>query len=327
MSDTRTVTVLYCEGELQMLVSVPSSFTITEAKEAGSVELLDHIHGLPGVPPTLALGDVRADVYEARKIPDTTIGDPDASGESIQCSTPSQPLPRSPLQTSQSNPRPESDRHEVATMYCEERLQITLQIPSSSTVAEAKAAALKGMYKHLLNLLGVLVALDDRYVKVYPGVRTTGNTTTEPHPPACSTPDLKIGDICTSDKSIMIIVWPRAKPGCTIVPSPIMDALRNAVAELAHVTARFTTLKLLVEKHSKKSKSKRKKSKRKGPSSTHPPTNVAQDSASVDNGGIVGAFIMTEDRISEVLKAEDALFVTGTKLMESMEAELKKFDA
>ncbi|KAF8873696.1 hypothetical protein BD779DRAFT_283682 [Infundibulicybe gibba] len=171
-------------------------------------------------------------------------------------------------------------------------------------MAEVKAAALVEMFEHLCDLLGVLIALDETRVDVYPGARTTSNTMTKPHPelPACSTPDLKISDICTSDECIIIVVWPKATPGSDIMPSPIMDALGSAAARVANMTADLPSLELIVEKLKSNSKPK-------GSSPTRPPTNVAQDSAPAGVSGIVGAFLMTEARISELL-------MTGVRFME-----------
>ncbi|KAF8873683.1 hypothetical protein BD779DRAFT_1679081 [Infundibulicybe gibba] len=170
-------------------------------------------------------------------------------------------------------------------------------------MAEVKAAALKGMYEYLRDLLGVLIALDDTHVDIHPEL------------PACSTPDLRIDDVYTGDKSIIMVVWPKATPGNTTMPSPIIDALRSAAAELARITGRLATLELLVEK----SKSKREGS---SPTPTLPPTNVEQDSAPEDNGGIVWECLMTEGRISEALKAEDALLATRARILEAERAQI-----
>ncbi|KAF8873692.1 hypothetical protein BD779DRAFT_1476897 [Infundibulicybe gibba] len=304
MSDRRIVTVQYCERELQKTISVPSSSTIAEAKAAASKGLLDQLRRLPGIPPTLALDDERVDIYQACKIPSTKIGDPDASGESTQCSTPSQSVPQSPPQTVQSNPRPTSDRRDVTMMYCEEGLRITLLAPSSLTVAEVKAAALVGMCEHLRDVLGIPMTLDNTRVDIHP---------------ACSTSDLTIGDLCASGKAIMIVVWPKATPGSTIMASPIMDALGSAAAKLADIMARLSPAELPVEKLD----SKKSKSKRTGSSSTLPPTSVAQDSAPADSGGIVGGLLATEARISEAREAERAQLWAEKAKLETENAKLQ----
>jgi hypothetical protein len=59
----RTVTVLYGEHKLQKTVSVPASFTVTDAKKSGSKEILKYLRLQPGVPAAISIDDDCTDFY------------------------------------------------------------------------------------------------------------------------------------------------------------------------------------------------------------------------------------------------------------------------
>lgn len=54
---TRRLTILYGERNLQTTIDLDASFTISEAKEMGSDQLLTHLHKQPYVPPGLTFDD------------------------------------------------------------------------------------------------------------------------------------------------------------------------------------------------------------------------------------------------------------------------------
>ena len=63
MSNFRQVTVLYGENKLQMTVKLPPSTTVTDAKAAGSEEILKHLRRQPGVPSPITIDDDCTDFY------------------------------------------------------------------------------------------------------------------------------------------------------------------------------------------------------------------------------------------------------------------------
>ncbi|KAF8878567.1 hypothetical protein BD779DRAFT_1676824 [Infundibulicybe gibba] len=174
-----------------------------------------------------------------------------------------------------------SGRHNVTVLYGEKGLQKTLSFPSSFTLADVKAVASKEILVHPRRLPGVppTITLDDTCTDIYPG----------------SMPDTKIGDL---GESITIVVWPK---GNTTTPSPIMDVLRSATAELIGARSWLNAAHLFVQG----SNSKKSKSKQKGLSSTHPSAKAASDSAPVDDSYILEHLSIMQTRI-EALEAENA---------------------
>ncbi|KAF8873847.1 hypothetical protein BD779DRAFT_1790730 [Infundibulicybe gibba] len=204
MSNRRVVTVLYCEKELQRTVLVPPSFTMAQAEAAAAKELVDHLRRLPG----LSLDNKRIHIYFlARLFPGTNSGDPDASGESIQGQTSSQPSFQA---------HPVGHIYTMTAIYSGATL--TLSFPSSTTVADVKAVVLKEVLDQIrcYPKISPTIALDDTCVDICPGG---------------STPDTRMGDLCASGEFTTMVVWPKAAPGSTIMPSPLADVLADLNAE------------------------------------------------------------------------------------------------
>ncbi|KAF8873682.1 hypothetical protein BD779DRAFT_1476891 [Infundibulicybe gibba] len=105
----------------------------------------------------------------------------------------------------------ESQTRSQTVIYSEREMHTELLAPLSSTVAEAKAAAVKEMTEHRHSLPGVppTIELDETCIDMYLPVDA----------------DMTTDDI---DSDIVVVIRPKPKPGSTIAPSPIMDALCDA---------------------------------------------------------------------------------------------------
>jgi len=140
---------------------------------------------------------------------------------------------------------------QVTVLYGENKLQHTIKLESSTTVAQAKQAGSTEILKHLGSQPGVPspITLDGDCTDFYPA----------------GLPDNRIGDL--GDEAT-IVVWPSSSDGSPYTPSPIMDALNSATTELASARARLCVEDLIkADKQTKKQRQKHKP----GPPSSPPP--------------------------------------------------------
>ncbi|KAF8875185.1 hypothetical protein BD779DRAFT_1678383 [Infundibulicybe gibba] len=121
-------------------------------------------------------------------------------------------------------------------IYSEREMRRKMLAPSSSTVAEARAAAVKDMTDHLRSWPGVspaTITLDEACVEMYLLVDVTdGMTVGDIGATFCQPePNTIIGDL----GDIVMLLQSKMEPGSTTRPGPIIDAHCNATAELAEV--------------------------------------------------------------------------------------------
>jgi len=106
------------------------------------------------------------------------------------------------------------DLRKVTVLYSEHKLQKTIFIPATATVAIAKKIGSDEILNHLRLQPGVPsgISLNDEGTDFYPDV-----------------PDgVRIEDL---NGQATMIVWPKAAAGNTLTPSPLIDALGSAFAE------------------------------------------------------------------------------------------------
>ena len=63
MAQHLNVTVMYGENKLQKTISLPATATVAAAKQAGSVEITNHLRLQAGVPLDLSIDDECTDFY------------------------------------------------------------------------------------------------------------------------------------------------------------------------------------------------------------------------------------------------------------------------
>ncbi|KIM92063.1 hypothetical protein PILCRDRAFT_83388 [Piloderma croceum F 1598] len=152
-----------------------------------------------------------------------------------------------------------SNRRQVTVLYSENKLQKTISLPASATIATAKKIGSDEILQHLRLQPGVPsdISLDDDCIDFYPAA--SDNT--------------RVRDL---NGQATIVVWPKAAPGSSFTPAPIMDALSSATAELEELRAQRSAEALI-----KEDKQPKKKQKNKPESSSIRPPDTADEDGSM----------------------------------------------
>jgi hypothetical protein len=67
------VAIVYGETKLHRTMSIPTSATVAQAKQAGSETILQHLRLQPGVPSAISLDDECTDFYPSKAQPWNTV--------------------------------------------------------------------------------------------------------------------------------------------------------------------------------------------------------------------------------------------------------------
>jgi hypothetical protein len=113
-----------------------------------------------------------------------------------------------------------SDRKQVVVLYAETKLQKSMDLPCTLTVAQAKEEGMVAIRDHLNALPGVpSVSLDPDCTDFYPAA-TNDNTS-----------------IRSLKGNLTMVVYPEPPKGQHLTPSPFVDALQSAIHEIRDVKA------------------------------------------------------------------------------------------
>ncbi|KIK37183.1 hypothetical protein CY34DRAFT_810576 [Suillus luteus UH-Slu-Lm8-n1] len=119
-----------------------------------------------------------------------------------------------------------SDRKQVVVLYAEAKLQKSMDLPGSLTVAQAKEEGMVAIRDHLNALPGVPpVSLDPDCTDFYP-VTTNNNAS-----------------IRSLKGNLTMVVYPEPPKGQRLTPSPFVDALQSAIHELRDVKAAAASIR------------------------------------------------------------------------------------
>ncbi|KAG1827925.1 hypothetical protein EV424DRAFT_1388833 [Suillus variegatus] len=108
-----------------------------------------------------------------------------------------------------------SDRKQVVVLYAEAKLQKSIDLPGSLTVARAKEEGMVAIRDHLNTIPGVPpVSLDPDCTDFYPATKDDNSI------------------IRSLKGNLTMVVYPEPPQGQRLTPSPFVDALQSSVHEL-----------------------------------------------------------------------------------------------
>jgi FtsZ-binding cell division protein ZapB len=123
-----------------------------------------------------------------------------------------------------------SDRKQVVVLYAETKLQKSIDLPGSSTVARAKEEGMIAIKDHLNLLPGVPhVSLDPECTDFYPAPKNDNTM------------------IRSLEGNLTMVVYPEPPKGQRLTPSPFVDALQSASHEVRDLKAQKNATSLIGE--------------------------------------------------------------------------------
>lgn len=123
-----------------------------------------------------------------------------------------------------------SDRKQVVVLYAETKLQKSIDLPGSSTVARAKEEGMIAIKDHLNLLPGVPhVSLDPDCTDFYPAPKNDNTM------------------IRSLEGNLTMVVYPEPPKGQRLTPSPFVDALQSASHEVRDLKAQKNAASLIGE--------------------------------------------------------------------------------
>ncbi|KAG0703410.1 hypothetical protein DFH29DRAFT_446482 [Suillus ampliporus] len=126
-----------------------------------------------------------------------------------------------------------SDRKQVVVLYAEAKLQKSIDLPGSFTVAKAREEGMAAIRDHLQTLPGVPpVTFDPNCTDFYPATKD----------------DTIIRSL--KDNPTMV-VYPEPPQGQHLTPSPFVDALQSAIHEVCDLKAQKNAASLIREESTK----------------------------------------------------------------------------
>lgn len=126
------------------------------------------------------------------------------------------------------------DRKQVVVLYAETKLQKSIDLPGSLTVARAKEEGMVAIRDHLNVLPGVpSVSLDPDCTDFYPATKDDNTV------------------IRGLKGNLTMVVYPEPPQGQRLTPSPFVDALQSAVNEVRDVKAQQNAASLIREENAK----------------------------------------------------------------------------
>ncbi|KAG1788935.1 uncharacterized protein HD556DRAFT_1400806 [Suillus plorans] len=123
-----------------------------------------------------------------------------------------------------------SDRKQVVVLYAEAKLQKSIDLPGSLTVARAKEEGMVAIRDHLNTIPGVPpVSLDPDCTDFYPATKDDNSI------------------IRSLKGNLTMVVYPEPPQGQRLTPSPFVDALQSSVHEVRDVKAQQNAALLIRE--------------------------------------------------------------------------------
>ncbi|KAG1894499.1 uncharacterized protein F5891DRAFT_717029 [Suillus fuscotomentosus] len=127
-----------------------------------------------------------------------------------------------------------SDRKQVVVLYAETKLQKSIDLPGSSTVARAKEEGMMAIRDHLNILPGVPhVSLDPDCTDFYPAPKDDNTI------------------IRSLEGNLTMVVYPEPPKGQCLTPSPFVDALQYAIHDVRNFKAQKNAASLIREESPK----------------------------------------------------------------------------